>query len=114
MAVQLFCQVLQFEFMEFSYSADLAGIKFSISEAPDGYLISFKGYNQKIKNFIQSWCRKLANLKIQESNFKVVRDQLLDYYENFELEEPRFIVSQTREKSLYLKSIVDNVAELCP
>jgi insulysin len=89
----LYCDIVDYELMEFSYSAELAGMKFLFSMASNGFQVIFKGYNQKIAEFIQSWANEVVNLKLDEDRFKIIKEDLLDQYLNFMHEEPRKMVT---------------------
>jgi insulysin len=70
---------------EYSYDAELGGLRYAISEDDEGLQIIVSGYNDKIDVLLRKVLETLRGFKVDPSRLAVMREQLTLEYQNFRL-----------------------------
>ncbi|KZS90042.1 insulin-degrading enzyme [Sistotremastrum niveocremeum HHB9708] len=73
---------------EYSYDADLAGLKYSFSGYSHGFQLSLSGYNSKLSVLLEKILDTFRSLTVDPVRLSVIREQLKLEYENFKLDQP--------------------------
>jgi len=76
---------------EFTYYADIAGLKYEINHYPVGLEIIVKGYNDKLPYLTSTIIRKLKQLQISEDRFHVLKKKIKRDLKNFGNNQPHLI-----------------------
>ena len=84
----LYARLLEDSLQEYSYDADLAGLRYDVSSAVSGISVVFNGYNHKLSVLVGEVMRKMRELTVKQERFDVVREQLKREYANFPMEQP--------------------------
>lgn len=73
---------------EYSYDADLAGLRYHLETQADGILMSIDGYNDKLPVLAKVVLEKMADLQVDPQRFEIIKDQNRRKYQNFKLSAP--------------------------
>jgi insulysin len=73
---------------EYSYYADLAGLRYAISEDEHGLQLIVSGYNDKIAVLLRKVLETLRTFQVDPNRLAVMKEQLKLDYENFRLNHP--------------------------
>ncbi|KIJ44353.1 hypothetical protein M422DRAFT_67605 [Sphaerobolus stellatus SS14] len=73
---------------EYSYDASLAGLNYRCHGVERGLFFSVGGYNDKIPVLAKTVLDKMKNIKVDPARFEVLKEDLIQEYENFDLTEP--------------------------
>lgn len=73
---------------EYSYDAQLAGLKYSMNNILDGLQIVVSGYNDKIPQLLRTVLQSLTQLQPSEARLSILKQQFERELENFKLEQP--------------------------
>jgi insulysin len=84
----IFAKLVKDALNEFSYSADVAGLRYDICNTVGGLQVTFVGYNDKISLLAGRVAGTIANLEVKEDRFNVVKEKRRLSYRNFEKEQP--------------------------
>lgn len=97
----LFCELVTDALAEYSYDADLAGLSYKLSNTMAGLRISISGYNHKMPVLLEKVLDTMMDLEIKPDRFDVVKEHLLEEYQNWEYIQP---YQQVGEYSSWLDS----------
>lgn len=84
----LFVQLFKDSITEFLYSAELAGLRLTISNTTNGISMLINGYSDKQNKFLETILERLFNFEIDEKRFKILCEQYLRGLKNFSAEQP--------------------------
>ena len=84
----IFAKLVKDELNEFSYSADVAGLRYDIFNTVSGLQITFVGYNDKISLLANQVAKTIAKMEIKEDRFNIIKEKRRLSYQNFEKEQP--------------------------
>ncbi|TWU76783.1 Insulinase (Peptidase M16) [Metarhizium rileyi] len=73
---------------EYSYDAELAGLKYTASLDMRGIFLKLNGYNEKLPVILEKVVATMRDLVIDEERFRIVHDHLVRQYENRLLQAP--------------------------
>ena len=88
--IQILILVIEEYFREFNYMADQASLFFSWNHYLDSIQFSFKGYSDRLEEFIYTWYQKLVDFKAEnyENIFKIMKERWLKEKKNFLYDDP--------------------------
>lgn len=82
---------------EYSYDAEIAGLRYGVSPHSTGLDIMISGYNDKMPVLLEKVLVSMRDLEVKEDRFEIVKESLLRGLRNFEYTEPfRQISTYTR------------------
>jgi insulysin len=82
---------------EYSYDAEIAGLRYSISPHNSGLDINVSGYNDKMSVLLEKVLISMRDLEVKEERFEILKESLLRGLRNFEYTEPfRQVSTYTR------------------
>lgn len=73
---------------EFLYSAELAGLRLSVSNTTNGISLLINGYSDKQQKFLETILDKLFKFEVDEKRFEILYEQYLRGLKNFSAEQP--------------------------
>lgn len=73
---------------EYSYDADLAGLRYGLETQADGILLNLDGYNDKLAVLAKVVMEKMVDLQVDPQRFEIIKDQNRRKYQNFQLATP--------------------------
>lgn len=73
---------------EFAYEAELAGLRYSLSNTKNGISLSIRGYNEKQSVLLEKIIGKMCNFSLNEDRFRVLREAYQRNLKNFKMEQP--------------------------
>lgn len=73
---------------EFSYTAELAGLKWEMGNTKYGIVLSIGGYNHKQEAFLDEIMQRLVSLKIDKQRFEILKENHIRKLKNFKAEQP--------------------------
>ncbi|KAI9770841.1 MAG: Insulinase (Peptidase M16) [Geoglossum umbratile] len=99
----LYCSLVNDLLALSTYDATLAGLSYNLYSNTVGMTLSLSGFNDKMPVLLEKLLVAMRDLDVKSSRFKVVKDQLLKGYQNWELLEPYYQVKEvmrllTRER----------------
>ncbi|KAJ9084779.1 hypothetical protein DSO57_1020721 [Entomophthora muscae] len=86
--MDLMAGVIKMQLNTFGYNPQLAGFNYSIVPTPNGLVLKFSGYSQKIEEFTLKVLNRIKNDEISESSFKVYKDTLIQVKKNAQFDKP--------------------------
>lgn len=84
----LFVQLFKDSLTEFLYSAELAGLRLTVSNTTSGISLLINGYSDKQNKFLETILDKMFNFKVDEKRFEIMCEQYLRGLKNFSAEQP--------------------------
>lgn len=84
----LFVSLFRDSLVETLYSAELAGLRLSMSNTTSGMSLLISGYNDKQYQFLESTLDKLFSFKVNEKRFELMYEQYMRALKNFSAEQP--------------------------
>lgn len=85
---KLFTELLIDDLTEFTYDADIAGLKYSFYNTMEGMRLTVHGYNDKLKSLLQTIVDRIANFTVNPERFPLILDSIERQFENFDKEQP--------------------------
>ncbi|KAG9128505.1 Insulinase (Peptidase M16) [Ceratobasidium sp. 392] len=85
---RLFADLVKDTLAEFTYDAELAGMKYSIVNDGGSLVVLSEGYNDKLPVLLQHVLEKVKNIVITQDRVTVIAEQLRQEIENFYLDQP--------------------------
>ena len=85
---RLFTELVVDALNEYSYDASIARLHFDVAPQANALMLSVTGYNDKLAVLLKVVVEHLRTLVIDPQRFELVRDQLRQTYENFNLAAP--------------------------
>uniref|UniRef100_A0A1B6DGR0 Peptidase M16 C-terminal domain-containing protein n=1 Tax=Clastoptera arizonana TaxID=38151 RepID=A0A1B6DGR0_9HEMI len=73
---------------EYAYSAQLAGIKWELTNTKYGLVLAFGGYNDKQHILLEKIMDRMTNFKIDPKRFEIIKEAYIRSLKNFETEQP--------------------------
>jgi len=87
-ASTLFGELIEDDLNEFSYAADIAGLKYKINNNSDGLRLEISGYNDKQRLLLEKIVDKMANFKVNPERFANLKEDLILQFKNWDFESP--------------------------
>ena len=84
----LFVALFKDSINEFLYMAELAGLRFNISNTTNGISMLISGYSDKQSKFLETILDKLFKFEIDEKRFDIMIESYLRGLKNFSAEQP--------------------------
>lgn len=84
----LFVQLLKDSLTEFLYSAELAGLRLTISNTTNGISMLINGYSDKQSKFLETIIEKMFNFEFDVKRFEIMKEQYIRGLKNFSAEQP--------------------------
>lgn len=84
----LFVSLFKDSINEFLYAAELAGLRFNISNTTNGLSMLISGYSDKQSKFLETILDKLFNFDFDEKRFEIMCEQYERGLKNFNAEQP--------------------------
>lgn len=85
---QLYTELVDDSLSEYSYNAELAGLRYSFGRSREGLEILISGYNDKMHVLLEKVLHAMRNLEIKQNRFDVIKERLLRELRNFDYREP--------------------------
>ena len=82
---ELVIELLNDSLSEYTYSADLAGLRYRIDQTNYGIQFSFNGFDNKLDILVEKVIKRLATFKIDEKRFNVLRESVSVCFEQRKL-----------------------------
>ena len=73
---KIFCNLLLEDLNELSYFALIGGLKYVLTNTPDGIELTCGGYNCKQNTLLQMVLQKMSTLKVDEGSFQMVKQNI--------------------------------------
>ncbi|KAK9703223.1 Insulinase (Peptidase family M16) [Popillia japonica] len=84
MFVQLFRDALN----QYAYAAEIAGLKYELSNTKYGLILSVGGFSDKQNIFLDKIMDKLTNFKVDPKRFEIYKENYIRSLKNFAAEQP--------------------------
>ncbi|KAF9923801.1 Insulinase (Peptidase M16) [Linnemannia zychae] len=84
----LYVELVKDALNEETYSAEIAGLTYSLSSTNEGMLLFVRGYNHKASHLLEKIVHKMKNLEVEPERFARIRDQVERRYRNSYLANP--------------------------
>eukprot|EP00163_Fabomonas_tropica_P027319 TRINITY_DN5224_c0_g1_i14.p1 TRINITY_DN5224_c0_g1~~TRINITY_DN5224_c0_g1_i14.p1 ORF type:complete len:886 (+),score=217.98 TRINITY_DN5224_c0_g1_i14:269-2659(+) len=84
----LFTRLVEDALNEYSYYAELASLRYSISHARTGIRFNIRGYNEKLHVLALKALEQLVNFKVDPQRFELIKAEIIREYENMKLNQP--------------------------
>ncbi|KAG0345952.1 Insulinase (Peptidase M16) [Podila humilis] len=115
----LFVKLVKDSLDEEVYSAELAGLKYSLDVVVEGIVLKVEGYNDKALLLLERVIQKLKTLAVDRDRFLVLQEQLERQYMNFGIESPHtlaqyYMTQLLQERSWTYKEKLEEVKVLTP
>ncbi|KAM0723354.1 hypothetical protein Q7P37_000340 [Cladosporium fusiforme] len=93
----LYKELVEDSLTEYSYDAEIAGLRYALSPHSTGLDIQVSGYNDKMPVLLEKVLVSMRDLEVKQDRFEIVKESLLRGLRNFEYTEPfRQISTYTR------------------
>ncbi|KAF3776375.1 Zinc-metallopeptidase [Nymphaea thermarum] len=70
------------------YDAQVAGLRYKISQSDFGFQLTVFGYNHKMKLLLDAIIEKVAQFEVKLERFSVIKESMVKEYENFKFRQP--------------------------
>ncbi|XP_059153920.1 insulin-degrading enzyme-like isoform X2 [Physella acuta] len=84
----LFTQLFDDALTEYSYMAEIAGLKYSLDSSVYGLTLTIKGYNDKLPILLEKIVEKMASFKVDPTRLEIFKDIHGRNLRNFQAEQP--------------------------
>ncbi|KAG0178612.1 Insulinase (Peptidase M16) [Apophysomyces sp. BC1034] len=84
----LYTDLLQDSLNEYTYDAEVAGVRYNLENWSEGIMLHVSGYNDKLSVLLEKVVQKMHSLEVDIERFTLIKDQLLRSYKNHELDAP--------------------------
>lgn len=84
----MFVQLFKDAINEYAYAAELAGLRWELSNTKYGMILGIGGYNDKQHVLLDKISEKLTNFKIDPKRFNILKENYVRGMKNFEVEQP--------------------------
>lgn len=84
----IFVQLFKDSLTEFLYSAELAGLRLTVSNTTNGISLLINGYSDKQQKFLETILDKLFKFEVDEKRFEILYEQYIRGLKNFSAEQP--------------------------
>lgn len=86
--VSIFVELFKDALNEYSYSAELAGLNYSLHKTNYGIEVSLQGYNEKLFVLMEKVFTKMVEFQVDESRFSIIKEKYSRTLQNFFTEQP--------------------------
>lgn len=76
---RLFTELVSDSLVEYSYDADLAGLRYNFDIQADGILLTVDGYNDKLPAITKVIFETMKNLQVNPKRFEIIVDQVRSF-----------------------------------
>lgn len=73
---RLFTELVRDSLSEYSYDADLAGLRYTFDSQADAILLTIEGYNDKLAVLAKVVLERIRTLKVDPERFSIIMDQV--------------------------------------
>lgn len=87
-STSLFTRLVSDKLNEYTYDAELAGLRFSIYNSTSGFNVRVAGYNQKLSVLLSAIIEACVNFVVQPDRLLVIKEQLTRAYLNMANDQP--------------------------
>lgn len=98
---RLYAELVKDALEEYAYDAELSGLVYGVSNFSGGLEIEISGYNDKISVLLEKVLLTMRDLEIKEDRFQIVKERLIRFYKNWDLQQPYV---QVGDYTTYLNS----------
>ncbi|XP_033214183.1 insulin-degrading enzyme isoform X2 [Belonocnema kinseyi] len=84
----MFVQLFRDSLTEYAYAADLAGLKWELSNSKYGITLAVGGYDHKQLVLLEKIMDKMVSFSIDEKRFEILKENFIRGLKNFEAEQP--------------------------
>ena len=84
----MFTTLFKDELNEYAYSAELAGIGYSLANTKSGITLAVKGYSDKQSVLLDKIIDKLTKFTVDQNRFKILKELYIRNLKNFQAEQP--------------------------
>ncbi|KAA8494009.1 Insulin-degrading enzyme [Porphyridium purpureum] len=84
----LYTQLLNDDLNEFAYDADIAGLRYTLSNTMMGMRFMVRGYNDRLLVLLRAIVERIANYTVNKERFAFIVDGMKRDYQNFFKEQP--------------------------
>nr|XP_022903817.1 insulin-degrading enzyme [Onthophagus taurus] len=84
----MFVQLFKDSLNQYAYAAELAGLKYELSNTKYGLILVLSGFNDKQSVFLDKVMEKLTSFKIDPKRFEIFKENYIRMLKNFAAEQP--------------------------
>ncbi|CAH1389545.1 unnamed protein product [Nezara viridula] len=84
----MFVMLFKDALMEYAYAAELAGLRWELTNTKYGMVLGIGGYNHKQKILLEKIMEKMTNFEIDPKRFEILKENYIRGLKNFEIEQP--------------------------
>ncbi|XP_042485043.1 insulin-degrading enzyme-like 1, peroxisomal [Macadamia integrifolia] len=84
----IFTRLLMDYLNEYAYDAQVAGLYYDITNTDTGFQVIVVGYNHKMRILLETIVGKVAQFKVKEDRFAVIKETVMKEYQNFKFQQP--------------------------
>lgn len=93
----MYKELIEDSLKEYSYDAEIAGLRYAVAPHSTGLDIQVSGYNDKMPVLLEKVLVSMRDLEVKQDRFEIVKEALLRGLRNFEYTEPfRQVSTYTR------------------
>lgn len=90
---RLYVDLIEDNLNTYAYDAEIAGLRYGLSESQQGLIIECSGYNDKMLVLLEKVLLEVRNADISQQGFDVVKERARKTYKNFDYINPHQQVS---------------------
>ncbi|XP_024886962.1 insulin-degrading enzyme-like isoform X2 [Temnothorax curvispinosus] len=80
----IFVELLRESLTEYTYIANLAGLKLKITTTKYGITITIDGYDDKQRGLLEKIMDQMTNFEINPERFEILKKQYIEYFKNYD------------------------------
>lgn len=84
----MFVMLFKDALLEYAYAAQLAGLRWELTNTKYGMVLGIGGYNHKQKVFLEKIMDKMTDFKVDPKRFEILKESYIRTLKNFNLEQP--------------------------
>lgn len=84
----MFIMLFKDALIEYAYAAELAGLRWELTNTKYGMVLGIGGYNHKQKVLLEKIMEKMTNFEIDPKRFEILKEIYIRGLKNFETEQP--------------------------
>lgn len=84
----LFVELFKDSLNEYAYAAELAGLRWELTNTKYGMVLGISGYHSKQHVLLEKIAEKLTSFKIDQKRFEILKENYIRGLKNFEAEQP--------------------------
>ena len=85
---RLYTDLVRDALEEYSYDADLAGLRYSVTLDSRGLLVEVSGYNDKLAVLLEQVLQTMRDLEIKDDRFAIVKERFSRAFRNWAFQQP--------------------------